>query len=473
MRPSLIRFTALPAAAVLLASCASGGIDQPLRAASGLTSQLVCSGHFVAGRPAPQVFAQTALGLPGMAPLAWALSYEVDEKKQTVTARTIGLYESHAIYREGLGCLLVPVGAEMPQVEMPAAAPQPSAPQELPARLPEIASPAVVTPPEGALREALARAFADSPQPPQHRTQAVVVVHRGRVLAERYAPGFGVDAPFVSWSVAKSVTNALVGTLVRQGRLAVDAPADLPAWREPGDLRHAITLDMLMRQTSGLDLGAGNGAFDPSTRMKYVEPDLAGYAQKRALAASPGSHWAYADGHYMLVSRLVRDAVGGGAEVLRHYAQRELFAPLGMRHATIEFDATGTPLGSHSMYATARDWARFGLLYLNDGVVGGRRILPEGWVRYSTSRTLGSGYGAGFFTNLADGDVPGWGVPWGMAHAPRDTFFARGFTGQYVVIVPSCELVVVRLGPSQVAGDDIAQVDQLVGDVIAALPVLP
>ena len=227
------------------------------------------------------------------------------------------------------------------------------------------------------------------------------MLHDGRVVAERYAPGYGIDTPLLGWSMTKSVINALVGILVRQGRLSVAGPAPVPAWRDPSDPRHAITVEQLMRMTSGLALDETNTGFDPSSRMLSTEPDMAGFAESASLQAPPGTRYHYSSPSTLILSRIVRDAVGGRAEDVRRFAARELFAPLGMRGVTLEFDAAGTPVGSSYMYATARDWARFGLLYANDGVAGGRRILPEGWVGYSASPTPGSrdGYGAGFFTN--------------------------------------------------------------------------
>ncbi len=181
----------------------------------------------------------------------------------------------------------------------------------------------------------------------------------------------------------------------------------------------------------------------------------------------PGTAWNYHDGNYLILSRVIRDAVGGRAADVMQFARRELFDPLGMRNVALEFDATGTPEGSSQMFAAARDWARFGLLYLNDGVVGGCRILPEGWVRASASLTPGAwaGMGAGFWTNLGDSKGSRFRTGLGM---PRDAFYASGVLGQYVIIVPSQRLVIARFG---VSGNqhDIEGVSRLVADVIAAL----
>jgi CubicO group peptidase (beta-lactamase class C family) len=200
--------------------------------------------------------------------------------------------------------------------------------------------------------------------------------------------------------------------------------------------------------------------------MKYVERDMAGFAESSELESAPGSVWNYHDGNTIILSRLIRDAAGGHAADVLRLARAELFDPLGMRRVMLEFDATGTPEGSSQMLAPARDWARFGLLYLNDGVIGGRRILPEGWVRYSASLTPGAwaGLGAGFWTNLGDSKGSRYRTSLGM---PRDAFYASGVLGQYVIIVPSERLVIARFG---ISGNqyDIAGVSRLVADVIAA-----
>ena len=217
--------------------------------------------------------------------------------------------------------------------------------------------------------------------------------------------------------------------------------------RSSYDTTVPVTIDELLRMTSGLPFDDNDDVINHLTRMLFLEGDLAGYAEQVPLDHAPGSTWNYSNVGFMILSRLIRDVAGGNAVETELFARNELFEPLGMRNATLDCDATGTPIGASNSYASARDWARFGQLYLDDGVVDGRRILPEGWVAYTRSQTLATGYGAGFWTNLVnEGAVPVWDAPWGMPSLPKDMFYARGALGQYIVVVPSEQLVVARLG---------------------------
>jgi len=448
-----------------------------VRVATGLVSHTLCSETFVAGLDPDQTFAETVRTMPGVRRLVPWLHYRVDRTAREVSTTLGGRFEMRAVYHDGVGCIVAlpaPAGPAPPlpspaSAGTPAAAPAPAGAADAPEAGPDIAGPAVVDPASEPLRAALDRVFAEPPGEPVRGTKAVVVVHDGRVVAERYAPGYGLDTPMLSWSMNKSVVNALTGVLVRQGRLAVGAPAPVPAWRDPSDPRHAITVEQLMRMTSGLALDETNTGFDPASRMLFLEPDMAGFAQTAALAAPPGTRYHYSSPSTLILSRIIRDAVGGRAEDVRRFAERELFAPLGMRGVTLEFDATGTQVGSTYMYATARDWARFGLLYANDGVADGRRILPEAWVDYSASPTPGSrdGYAAGFFTNRGESEFARLRVRGGM---PADSFFASGTQGQRIVVAPARRLVVVRLGRSQDWETfDIRGLIRLVADVDRAL----
>ncbi|UUZ93466.1 beta-lactamase family protein [Paenibacillus sp. P25] len=439
---------------------------QPLMVASGYTSKEVCSGTFVSGMDSNQVYTDMVKPEGAIRLISSLIHINVDHEKRDVTTTIAGLYKTRAVYGNGMGCMLVHSPEDV-TLATTADSYSTAAPSD--SLAPEIAGSAVVVPRNEQLAAALDRAFAEREQPPYIRTQAIVVVKDGKIVAERYAPGIGVDTQLLGFSATKSVTNALIGILVRQGKLNVDQPAPIAAWQNEKDPRRMITTDELLRQTSGLALKETSTGFDPASRMIFLERDMAGFAEKAKLVATPGTQWAYTDGNFILLSRIIRDAIGGHASNVRQFAQRELFGPTGMNHVTLEFDATGTPNGAMSMLASARGWARFGLLYLNDGVVGTDRILPKGWVKYSSSQTLDTGYGAGFWINLAASGKAPYGLPWGMPHVPDDAFFAMGNMGQHVVIVPSQHLVVVRLGMSSHPDGLIAGADRLVADVIAAL----
>ena len=424
------------------------------RTATGSVSRSLCAAAFVSRVDPQRTFREEQL--PLMRSIGWAIHYEVDRARREVRTSVFGDFSARAVYREGLGCLLVHDDAAVPEAAGFEPAPIAGA---WPATVAEPADPAI--------RRALEQAFAE-PDPAHPRlTKAVVVLHDGQLIAERYAPGYGPDTPIYAHSLTKSVVSALIGILVREGKLRLDQPAPIAAWRSPADPHHAITVDQLLRMDSGLPFDETDGAISPMTRMLFLERDMAGYAARMPLAHPPGTTWGYSNLGYVLLARVIRDAAGGSAVDAERFVRRELFAPLGMRSAVIETDATGTPLGASNVYASARDFARFGQLYLDDGVVDGRRILPEGWVAYSHSQTLKTGYGAGFWTNLvSEGSVPVWNAPWGMPRLPKDMYYARGALGQYVVIVPSERLVVVRMGISIDYGTG---TEDMVAAIIAAL----
>lgn len=461
-RRKIILLTA-PIICVGLAFGAVSAQDMP-RVATGFVADILCAETFVSGLDPGRNFSETTDAMPGTGLITWAMDYQVDRVRKAVTVTLFGVGRSHSVYREGLGCTL-DHGAAIADVAVPAD-------DRRPALLPEIAGPAIVPPQSPELAAALDRAFAEPAQPPHRRTRAVVVTKAGRVIAERYADGIGPETPLLGFSMTKSVISALTGVLVRQGRLKLDGPAPVVAWSDPNDPRHAITIDQLLRHTAGLDLGSSlqaslGSAFEPVNRMKFMEFDMAAYAESKPLATAPGTAWNYHDGNPLILAHLIRNAVGGNpADVLR-FAQRELFAPLGMHHVVLQLDGAGTVEGSSEMLASARDWARFGQLYLDDGLVGGRRILPEGWVTYSATATPNAwvGIGAGFWTNQGDSI----GARFRIAHGwPRDAFFAKGTIGQYTIVIPSEKLVIVRMGRSPNAPPEADGVFDLVRDVIAA-----
>ena len=263
--------------------------------------------------------------------------------------------------------------------------------------------------------------------------------------------------------MTKSVTGALVGLPVKDGQLDIHQPAPVPEWAD-GDPRSAITLDQLLRMSSGLDFNEDYGMVTDVTRMLFVRDDAGAYAAQADLAHEPDTVWDYSSGTTNIIARVVRDATDSDPS----FARRRLFEPLGMDSAVIEIDAAGSYIGSSFMYATARDWGRFGQLFLQDGRWNGERILPEGWVDYSTTPTPGAlrgRYGAQWWLNHG---TPGNPDNRSFPQLPPDAFWADGYDGQMVMVVPSRDAVIVRLGLTK--DESAYPAGEILAGVLAALP---
>ena len=438
------------ATALLAAAAAGAAILHPGRAAeiaSGLEAHSLCSAVFIQGVDAGDTDREMVRLLTG--PAGKALSYRIDRASPGVDAWFLGAFHARADFTPGYGCRLRLAGD----------APGPArAPSEVRPAADTFAPAQAVTTQDPILAAAIERVFADRPDRAPKRVKAVVIVKGGQVIAERYAPGFGVETPLISYSVAKSFTNALLAVLVRDGRLKAGQPVGAPEWRAPGDPRGQLTLEDLLRMQSGLDAEESDSASSPVAQMQFLASDMAGFAADHRLNHPPGAEFEYTSANTLILDRLISQTVGGGPPGLKAFAEREIFAPLGMEDVTMEFDGAGTFVGSTWVYAPARGYARFGQLYLTDGVApDGRRILPEGWVAWSRRSTLGAPYGAGFWTNDGPSRFAADRVAGGF---PKDGFYASGNLGQRIYIVPSERLVVVRFGysapPDFAIADDIA-----------------
>lgn len=437
----LLRIAKWVLALVVLAICAATGwmyVSPPelFRVGSGYSAKIVCSNVFIAGRDPEQVLA-VDVQAPGH-PLLKLMRVSVDRERKVVSAGLFGLIgKGMAVARDGFGCSTVPDG-NLEAVSLPRGV-EPSLPGKgsSPALWPDGDTVAPSQAPE--LDALLTDGKLTGPG-----MRAVIVVKNGRIVGERYGEGFSPDTPLLGWSMTKSVTAAIIGTLVRSGRLSLDQSRLLPEWQ--GDGRSAIKLSDLLAQSSGLEFNESYGDVSDVTRMLYLEPDMAGFAAAKPLVAAVGGTWNYSSGTSVILSRIWQNAAG--AEALS-YPRSALFGPIGMTSAVMEPDARGTFVGSSYLYATARDWARFGLFILRNGVWDGRELLPPGyvdWMREVVPASKGA-YGKGHVWLWGpEGDSPSGEDPDVGFDLPADTFWFEGHDGQSVAVIPSKDLVVVRMG---------------------------
>jgi CubicO group peptidase (beta-lactamase class C family) len=457
-----------------------------LRIGANYSAKIVCSNVFLAGRDPDEVL-RTDVQAPGIA-LLRLMRISVDRQQHVVRAGLLGFIgDGLAVDRPYTGCAVVPDGnldfaihVNKIAAQTGAAAVTLSAPTAATATATISADSATgpgaaTTPPRAALtalsaatttpstatatpgtvapplwpeantvgtRPALDRLLADDTLTgPGMR--AVVVVDHGRIVAERYAAGFSAATPLLGWSMAKTVVAGLVGVLVKEGRLTLDQSA---GWATPGgDGRERIRIADLLSMSSGLHFNEGYGAVSDVTRMLYLEPDMSEFARAQPLAHPVGEFWSYSSGTANILSRIVQDAGGRlGAGV----AAEKIFKPLGMTSALIETDEDGTLVGSSYMYATARDWARYAQLLLQDGVWQGQEMLPRGYVAMMASPVAASRgqYGHGLVWLWgSDALTPGQNPDTAFG-IPADTFWMEGHDGQSIAIMPSRQLAVVRLG---------------------------
>jgi CubicO group peptidase (beta-lactamase class C family) len=310
----------------------------------------------------------------------------------------------------------------------------------------------------GVPREALARRIdALFTGQAADETRAVIVYHDGRMIAERYAPGYHENTRFISWSMAKTITAVMIGMLIADGRLQLDQPAPVPEWQRPGDPRGEITLRQLLQMRSGLrHTEAGNPIYESSeVRMLFLDgrDNMAGFAEAQPLEAEPGRQWEYSSNTTVILADIATRALTPSADpVLRRRAMADflrsrLFEPAGMTSALPEFDRSGTLIGGSLIHATARDWGKFGELLRNGGAVRGAQLVPRAWIDFMTTpNPRNPGYGAQTWLNRPQAANGERGGKPEFPGAPADVFAAQGHLGQYVVIAPRQKLTVIRLG---------------------------
>lgn len=438
---------------------------QALPIISGYNAKIMCSCALVAGRSPESVKAEEL----SRAPLSMA-SVDVNYTDSSATASVWGLAKKKAIYRKGLGCTLIS-GVDEATVRQQyirtVAAPkvhQDTVSWPMGDRLP--AGIKVKGVDYDKLNRIVTEAFAEPSPDSLRRTRAILVVYQDTIIAEQYAKGFDKDSRLIGWSMSKSITNALVGLLVKSQKLNLIKEAPLTLWRD--DDRHKISLNNLMHASSGLQWEENYGGPSGATNMLFKEKDMGRYAALQPLQYEPGKVFYYSSGTSNIISWIIRKRVGD-----RNYYKfpyEELFYKLGMYSMVLEPDAGGTFVGSSYSFATARDWARFGMLYLHDGQWQGEQLLPKGWVTYTTTPApaapIGQ-YGAQWWLNAGAPDNP---TNRYYPDAPTDLYWADGFEGQNVFVLPSSNLVIVKLSLSH---GDYLDDNQFLVDILSTLPSNP
>jgi CubicO group peptidase (beta-lactamase class C family) len=405
-----------------------------LRVGANYSAKIVCSNVFLAGRD-PRAVLSEDVQSPGIA-LLRLMHVSVDRERGLVRAGLLGFIgDGLAQYRSGKGCTVLPDG----KLDAAAAAlPLPLTNDSSAASTSSAAWPdgtAVQTNPT--MDRVLANDALAGPG-----VRAIVVVDHGRVVGERYAPGFNPSTPLLGWSMTKTVMAGVIGLLVKDGKLSLDQAG---LWPGATDGRERIRVADLLAMSSGLQWNEGYGAVSDVTSMLYLQPDMAAFARSQPPAHRPGEFWLYSSGTAVILSRIAQESADGD---ITKYIRTRLFDPLGITSATIEPDEHGTPVGSSYMYATARDWARYGQFLLQDGTWQGQDLLPAGYVStMATPVTASRGqYGKGQTWLWGSEPVTPGVNPDTAFGIPADTFWMSGHDGQNVAIIKSRQLVIVRLG---------------------------
>ena len=439
----VLRYVAIALLLAIVGGCVY--LNRLLPIITGYAAKNLASAVFVSGREAKDV-EEIDLNFS----LIRYTSNMVDYENKTVTSRFLWS-KSTAAYREGYGVTLLRgiTAEELREQRFPK-----GVLSEGQGKQDSIAQLSLG---DSALAERLApiaKAFVDERAYKGHPF-AFVVLHKGGVVAECYDKGIGRDTKLLSWSMAKSFANALIGLMVKDSLLDIHAPMDIPEWQ--GDGRKAITLHDLMQMQSGLEWNEDYGARSDVNIMLHCERDMGLYALSKPLEHKPGTYWQYSSGTTNIVMRYLRSRFPS-EEAFIGYMRSRLFDPLGIVRPVFEQDLSGTFVGSSYLYATARDFARFGQLYLDDGCVDSERILPKGWVDYTRRPAAASGkhYGAFFWLN-GNGKFP---------DVPKDMFYCDGHDGQDIFIFPSHELVVVVLGFSP-KPDNVIDFNALLRDILS------
>lgn len=398
---------------------------------TGYAAKKMCSCHFIAGRSQESIQKNDL----AMSPINLTKTV-IDKTAKTATSSILGLGAKTAVYRENLGCILLQgkddyqVTLELPKVRRNIAAEWPKGETVSPRKMKGVNYPA--------LEKAINSIFDPSLNMDSIKTRAVVVVHKDSLIAEKYANGFDKDTEILGWSMNKSIVSTLVGILVKAGKMSLTDDQLYENWT---DERSKITLNDLLQMQSGLAFEENYAEVSDVTKMLFMNEDIVQDVAANPLDTVVGTRWYYSSGTTNLVTGLIKKQFDNDQDYLK-FPHEQLFRKIGMHSMILETDESGNYIGSSYGYATPRDWAKFGLLYLKEGNWYGEQIIDTSWVNFVRQPAEHSGgiYGGHFWHNhnhAAYKDVP------------TDIYSCNGFEGQYVYIIPSKDLVIVRMGLNQ------------------------
>lgn len=401
---------------------------------NGFAAKCVCSATFIANRD----YASIQQYDLNFTPIHLAKN-SIDKENKTVVSSVYGFESREAVFIPGYGCTLIPENGELDIPEINSKKADKNTKTEFWPLGNALKDTLFMNVDYEKLRQTVNQSFTRKYGEGGLKTSGVVVVYKEELITEEYADGFNAETPVLGWSMTKSILNALVGVLVKEGKLDLDHPVVNDEWKN--DRRQSITLHQLLQMSSGLDWNEEYGTFSDVTRMLYIVQDIPDFADNPPLRERPGGEWYYSSGTSNIISGIIREQFDAHKDYLE-FPRNALFNKIGMHSAVMELDPSGNFIGSSYCHATPRDWAKFGLLYLNNGIWNGERLFGDDWIEYTTvpAKFSNGEYGAHFWLNADQVAYP---------DAPEDLFSANGFQGQRVFIIPSKDLVIVRMGYSE------------------------
>lgn len=397
-------------------------LGDAIKVSTSLSAKLACSGRYITGLSEQQIIDD----LSAYTPVVNLIEFEYDDKPKRVTANLKGLAPTSATFRPNLGCTLDLGNQNMlNQITTPA--------------ITKIDLPLAIN----KKTQNVVDSLLEQDESDNQKTRALVVIKNGKIIAEAYGQGISPDTPLLGWSMAKTITSTMLSRLEQQHRLNRQDKSLFEEWQATSNV--TINVQHLLQMTSGLNFDETYAPGSDSTRMLFTEPSASSVPLSSRLGYEPGEHFSYSSGTTNLLSRLVHNKLGNNTQSSVNFLFNQLFSPLGITTATFEMDASGVFIGSSYLYASGRDWGKLGLLWLNNGMAHDKQLLPQNWVKDATTpNTSANDKAYGYQVWLNKGNEQ---LRW--PELPEDAYAMMGNRKQSVMMIPSQNVVLVRLGWSK------------------------